>query len=77
VNLDGVINDEAIPYNRARAIDRYIAKRGIRVLADVESQIGSYMDAFGSMSEWRAAYEPKARFMEVVIIERASSAGNE
>lgn len=72
VNLDGVINDEAIEYNRRRAIDDYIAKRNIELVADVESQIDSYMEKFGRVSPWRDQYERVARFERVVILERRS-----
>ena len=73
VNLDGVINDEAIEYNRRRAIDEYIETRDIRMLADVETQIATYMDGFGGIPDWRDGYETEVRFAEVAILKESSS----
>jgi 4-amino-4-deoxy-L-arabinose transferase-like glycosyltransferase len=57
VNLDGVINDEAISALQQRDLSTYIAKRGITYLVDDQGQIEWFMNNFGGDSEWRARYE--------------------
>lgn len=51
VNLDGVINDEALAANRTRSIDAYIRARGIDFLADGQGQIESNLNRFAGETD--------------------------
>lgn len=51
VNLDGVINDDALRANRAGEIDNYIAERGITLLADGRGQISGNLIRFAGNTE--------------------------
>lgn len=51
VNLDGVINDEALAANRTQSIDDYIVARGITYLADGQGQIDSNLSRFAGSTD--------------------------
>ncbi len=70
VNLDGVINDEAIAALRERTIDSYIAQRDIQYLVDVEGQISKFMDNYGSDPEWRGRYQLVHEIGSVQLLRR-------
>ncbi|PRY26455.1 4-amino-4-deoxy-L-arabinose transferase-like glycosyltransferase [Aliiruegeria haliotis] len=51
VNLDGVINDDALAAMQSRDIDAYIQSRGISLLVDVPGQISLNLGRFGGGGE--------------------------
>jgi hypothetical protein len=66
VNLDGVINDDALRANRAGAIDEYIKARGITYLADGRGQIESNLQRFAGNTDLMGAVQ--ADFNGVVVL---------
>jgi len=48
INLDGVINDDALRAIQAHSIDRYILETGIRFIVDEPGQIQDNLDRFSS-----------------------------
>jgi hypothetical protein len=54
VNLDGVMNDAAIPPIETHTLSQYIDDRGIEYLTDVESEVTRFMDGFSGDQNWRA-----------------------
>jgi hypothetical protein len=57
VNLDGLVNDEAIAAMRERRLASYIRQRNINYLADVNGQIEMFMRHFSGQPRWRDDYE--------------------
>lgn len=65
-NLDGVINDEVLPYIRAGELDAYIEARGITHLVDIDSEIGRFL----------AWFDPEGRIETEVVTRFADEAGH-
>lgn len=81
VNLDGVMNDSAIPALRDRKIGEYLDREGIDYLADLDHEIEKFMDGFSGVPAWRETWKERHRTtreygggvgtMDLVILERA------
>jgi hypothetical protein len=53
VNLDGVMNDSAIPALQSKTLAMYIDQEDIDYLADLESEIEKFMDKLGGDPNWQ------------------------
>ena len=56
VNLDGVINDQVIPYLRDHDLRAYIERRHIEYLVDGDGQVDSFMSEFSGEADWKSQY---------------------
>jgi hypothetical protein len=66
VNLDGVINDEALAANLTGSIDAYIHARGITYLADLRGQIDANLGRFAATTDLIG--DEVIRHDEVVVV---------
>ena len=70
VNLDGVINDDVIPYLERADLSDYLDIRGITLLVDTDSQVPAFMNPFSGRSNWQENYELIHREGRVVVLQR-------
>ncbi|MFC1706620.1 hypothetical protein ACFL59_07345 [Planctomycetota bacterium] len=75
VNLDGVVNDDALAALRDRRLQEYIEQRNIRFIADLRAEVNSFMIRFSGDHAWGRKYvtaflHPRTR---VVVLERRPS----
>lgn len=68
VNLDGVINDEAIEALAQHQLADYIEQRNIDFLVDLEVQMTHYMNQFSGRPDWAENFEEISREGPVVIM---------
>jgi hypothetical protein len=70
VNLDGVVNDQAIPYLRRRDLASYMDQRHIDYLVDGEGQIDFFMSGFGGQPDWRSRYSLVKQIESIQLMRR-------
>lgn len=70
VNLDGVINDDALDAIRHKQLCAYIAERNIGYLVGGIETIEFFMDKFGGRADWRSEYTEIGGPSSGVILER-------
>ena len=62
VNLDGVINDNALNAIRTRTLQTYIEDMEIDYLVDFEDQLESFMNRYAGVTDWRNRYVGRLRY---------------
>ncbi|HJO24684.1 MAG: glycosyltransferase family 39 protein [Myxococcota bacterium] len=58
VNLDGVVNDDAVDALREKRLLAYIRERRIDVLVDLPHQVEAFLSRFGGVADWQLQLEP-------------------
>jgi hypothetical protein len=70
VNLDGVINDDALEPLRRRELARYIDARHIRWLADADDQIVKFMSGYSGDPTWHQHWRPVFSSGTIFVLQR-------
>jgi hypothetical protein len=70
VNLDGVINDDAIEAIRKHDLNGYIHRRGIEYLVDDEEQVHFFMSGYGGAADWAGGFSAVHRIGAAVVMRR-------
>jgi hypothetical protein len=83
VNVDGVVNDDALRAMQSRTLDEYIAGRNVAVLVDVPREIDRYLEAWGgpnaaaSLGRRLHVVEDKAGREIVAVRRRVDATGSQ
>jgi len=70
VNMDGVINDEAIEAIKTKSLEQYLRERGVTYLAGASSQLDKFMDGYSGVSNWREDYVMVYEVAHVVLLRK-------
>jgi len=73
VNLDGLVNVDAVRAMRARALSAYLDQRRVQYLVDLPWQIRMFMDRFAGRADWGKNLELVHSESAVVALRRRSS----
>jgi hypothetical protein len=72
VNLDGVMNDEALEALRARRLAAYLEQRRIGLLVDSAGEIARFMEGYGGDPAWRTRFARIQQIPPLVLLARRS-----
>jgi hypothetical protein len=70
VNLDGVINDDVIPFLESATLSDYLRTRDITLLVDIDAQISDFMNPFSGTTNWQSQYKLIHREGRVILLQR-------
>lgn len=57
VNLDGVVNNSVLPFQRNKTLEVYLEREGIEYIFDVAGSIEYFLKQFGSNVNWKVIKE--------------------